>query len=482
MRAILHLLRRIGDSPTLMTWGSFFVRVCSFLVLLPLVLRTLSTPEIVVFYLFNTVFSLLWLLEIGFGATFSRAVSYALAGAQSVAGSVKGEVRSGDGTANWELMGRIVGTMKSIYMLLAVVTFLLIASLGSWALARPVAATGGDNSVWLAWTLIVLAGPIQMRGNVYAYYLEGMNRVALVRRWDILFGLGSIASGMIALLLGGGLLSLVSVTVAWVLARVWRDRALCHRLDDGRFCSFRDGSSQRELLAVLWPKAWRSGLGGAMTFGVIYASSLLVGQIADTRSAAAYLLAMKLIESVAQFSMAPFYSQLPLLVRKRAEGDIAGLVSIARRGMILAHWTYITGFLFLALFADPLLTMIRSNAPFVSPDLWILIGLAFFIQRYGAMHVQLYSTTSHIISHTAEIASGVVFIVVSLVLLDQIGIYALPVGLICGYLGFYAWYVARASYRSLDTEFIRFEKFVLMPPMILFLAYAGLRTAIRMSQ
>ncbi len=469
------MLRRLWESPTLMTWGAFMVRIGSFFLLLPVVLRTLSAAEIVVWYLFNAVLALQWLLEIGFGSTFSRAISYAMAGAKSVTGFRTVNEDCGDGTPNWDLMSRVVSGMKVIYLLLAAASLMLVGSIGTWAMTKPIVAVDAGTDAWLAWALILIVCPLKMWANVYAYYLEGTNRIALIRRWDILFGLGGIVSGIAVLFLGGGLLGLVAATQAWLLARIFRDRALCHRLDGGRFGFLGKQGFPRDIVEALWPSTWRSGLGGIMTFGVLYGSNLLVAQIAETKSVASYLLAMKLIESVAQFSMAPFYSKVPLLARKRAEGDVAGLVRIARRGMIHSHWTFIAGFLFLAFFADPLLVSIRSNVTFVTPDLWILMGLGFFIQRYGAMHVQLYSTTNHIISHTAEIASGIIFIGVSLALLGKIGIYALPVAMICGYLGFYAWFVARQSYQAIGTDFMTFERLVLLPPMMLFLTYSGLR-------
>ncbi len=475
MQTIGQMLRRLWESPTLMTWGAFTVRIGSFFLLLPVVLRTLSAAEIVVWYMFNAVLALQWLLEVGFGSTFSRAIAYAMAGAKSVRSFRITSEHCGDGLPNWDLMGQVISGMKLIYLLLAAISLILAGSIGTWAMAKPIAAVSAGTDAWLAWMLILVVYPLKMWANVYAYYLEGTNRIALIRRWDILFGLGGIGSGIAVLLLGGGLLGLVIATQAWLLVRIFRDRLLCHRLGGGRFGLFGNQTFSREIVETLWPSTWRSGVGGIMTFGVLYGSSLLVAQIAETRSAASYLLAMKLIESVAQFSMAPFYTKLPLLARKRAEGDVAGLVRIARLGMIRSHWTFIAGFLFLAFFADPLLVLIRSNVTFVTPDLWILMGLGFFIQRYGAMHVQLYSTTNHIISHIAEIASGIIFIAVSLALLGEIGIYALPVGMICGYLGFYAWFVARQSYQAIGTDFMTFERLVLVPPMVVFLAYTGIR-------
>lgn len=475
-------MARIWNSPTLMTWGGFLVRVGSFFALLPLVLNRLSAAEIVVWYLFSTLIAMQWLLDMGFGSTMSRAISYSMAGATSVRGFKTVNEHCGNGTPNWELTRKIITSMKVIYVLLAVVVFFVIGFTGTWALAKPISEVSASANAWLAWALILVIYPLRMWANVYSYYLEGTNRIALVRRWDILYGLGGTGTGALVLVLGGGLLGLVAVNQAWSLARIFRDRTICHRVDDGRFKSFDNKIFHKDIFDALWPSAWRSGLGGFMAYGFIYCSSLIVAQVGETKEVASYLLSMRLIDSVAQFSMAPFYTKLPQLARKRAEGDIDGLVKIAKRSMSFAYWAFVLGFLFVAFFAAYLLESIRSNASFVQPDMWALMGFSYFIHRYGAMHVQLYSTTNHITSHIADGVSGIMFIGVSVVLFQYIGLYALPIGLISGYLGFYAWFSACQSYRAINTGFFTFERYVLFPPMIILLIYVSAIIAPKLHQ
>jgi hypothetical protein len=141
-------------------------------------------------------------------------------------------------------------------------------------------------------------------------------------------------------------------------------------------------------------------------------------------------------------------------------------VNVAKRGMLLAYWTYVAGFIGLGVLATPLLRLIGSNAEFVNPLLWGLMGLSMFAERYGAMHIQLYSTTNHIIWHIANGVSGVIYLVAALVLFKQIGVYAFPVGTLAGYLGFYCWYSAMHSYKAFGLKFWEFEMFTTIPPLI----------------
>ena len=73
--------------------------------------------------------------------------------------------------------------------------------------------------------------------------------------------------------------------------------------------------------------------------------------------------------------------------------------------------------------ADILLKLIDSNIMFVSPLLWIIMGCVFFAERYGAMHLQLYSITNHIIWHFVNSISGLIYITSSFILFPFIDIF-----------------------------------------------------------
>lgn len=464
---------RAWHSPTLMTWGNFAVRSGGLLLLLPMALTRLTGAEIVVWSMFMSIVSMQWLLDLGFSATISRAISHAMAGARTIGTVGADDWRPGDGSPNWALIEQIVATSRRVYVRLAIVLFLLIGTIGSLTLARPVAAVADSRAAWIAWLFVLASSPLGMWANVYANYLEGTNRVALVRRWDALLGLAGLGSGICVLALGGKLLALVVATQSWTIARIVRDRALCHRIDAGRFRAFSYDGYQPQVLRALWPSAWRTGIGSIMSYGLIYGSNLLVAQSGDTRTVASYLVSMRLVDALSQFSMAPFYSQLPAMARMRAANDLRALLSTARRGMVLAHWSYLIGFLALAAGAGRLLEIIGSHAAFAPSMLWALMGLAFFLHRYGAMHVQLYSTTNHVTSHIADFVSGCIFATVALGLFRSIGIFALPIAQIAGYIGFYDWYSARQSYRSVGAGFLSFERAISLPPLAILLAYCA---------
>jgi O-antigen/teichoic acid export membrane protein len=473
LQILQKFFNRFWNSPTLMTWGSFVTRSLSLVVVLPLILTRLSTEEIALWYLFSTIIGLQILVDVGFSSTFSRVIAYAMGGATNAElkdfRSISQSVRQSE--PNWKTIEQIYSTMRTIYFGLAAIAILLLSTLGSWALLKPISATANVTSAWIAWGVIIVVSTINILGNPYSAYLQGVNQIALLRRWETFTSLGAITTSFIVLFLDGHLLPLVIANQSWVVLNNLRDLWLCLKVEEGRFKKFTNQRIDRIILEAVWPSAWRSGVGVFMSYGLVQISGVIYAQVGTASGVASYLLALRLIQMVSQFSQAPFYSKLPVLAKLRSEGNLEQQVSVAKRGMLLAYWTYVAGFIGLGILATPLLKLIGSNAEFVSPLLWGLMGLSIFAERYGAMHIQLYSTTNHIIWHIANGVSGVIYLVVSLALFKQIGVYAFPVGTLAGYLGFYCWYSAMHSYRAFGLKFWKFERLVMLKPLAVMLIY-----------
>ena len=101
-----------------------------------------------------------------------------------------------------------------------------------------------------------------------------------------------------------------------------------------------------------------------MSYGLVQISGVIYAQFGSASGVASYLLALRLMQTISQFSQAPFYSKLPLLAKLRSEGNLEQQVNVAKRGMLLAYWTYLAGFIGLGVLATPLLRLIGRNVVF----------------------------------------------------------------------------------------------------------------------
>lgn len=454
-----------------MTWGSFLTRSLSLILVLPLVLTRLSTEELAVWYLFSTVIGLQSLADTGFSPTFARVIAYAMGGSRDFKDLRNATKVQGTGQPDWEIMERICSTMRVVYRRLTFLSMSLLTIIGTWAMIKPISATKEPTSAWLAWGIILLSSTINIQGNIYTSYIQGVNKIALLQRWAMFTSLGSISTSFLVIISGGRLLELVIANQSWLMLNILRNRWLCRTVEGGCFQKFIGRAIDKEVFDSVWPSAVRSGVGLLMGNGISQASALIYAQVGSAGGVASYLLALRLMSMVTQFCKAPFYSKLPTLARLRSEGKLAEQVQIAKRGMSLTYWLYVVGFIGLGIFAAPLLKLLGSNAEFVSPLLWVFIGLSLFAERYGGMHIQLYSTTNHIIWHIANGVSGVIYLLTCLALFKSIGVYAFPLASLAGYLGFYCWYSAQHSYKAFGLNFWSFERSTMLMPFIGVLIY-----------
>ncbi len=455
----------------MMTWASFLSRSLSLIIVLPLILTRLSTGEIELWYLFMTIISFQILIDVGFSPTFSRIIAYGMGGANI--DDLKSPKEQNNGQPNWDTLEAICSEMKVIYAKLCLLWPMLLVVFGTLALLKPISHVQNTLSAWLAWGIILVVSTVSLRGNIYSAYLQGVNKIALLQRWQAITSLGAIFTSFLVLIFGGRLLGLVMANQGWQLLDILRNRWLSRVVEDGHFKNFSKKEHNKKVFDAVWPSAWRSGIGHFMSYGLIQASGIMYAQVGSTAAVASYLLALRLIGTINSFSQAPFYSKLPVFARFFAENKKSELVALAKKEMRLSYWCYVAGFIGLGIAGEPLLRFIGSNADFPNSLLWSLLGLAFFVERYGAMHLQLYSVTNHIIWHKANGISGSIYLLVSLMFFKLIGVYAFPLGLLAAYLGFYSWYSAIHSYREFSLRFLIFDKSTLFVPASVIIIYLG---------
>jgi hypothetical protein len=453
------LANKIWNSPTLMTWLSYSTKAFSLFGVIPLVLKQLHAGDIALWYLFSTIIALQSIADFGFRATFSRIISYAFTGASDI-GIFKPQsmVEKKETGPNLPLLHGIISIMKRIYICLTLVLLVLMLVFGTWSMRIPIRNSLNTHQSWICWLVVVFVTCVSFYAKVYMNYLEGLFKIATVRRVETLTSLGSIFSSIAVLIFYPSLLNLVVVNQVWVLIVSLRDWYLALKVESGLYKSISKIIPFDKLLfRKIWSPAWRSGLSGFMSVGLTNLTGLVYAQFGSSEAVASYLLALRIISQVRDVAMAPFYSKLPLLARLRVVNDLPGLIKTCRRGMFLSHTVFAVFFCLIGLFSGPLLKMIGSKVEFVNQWFWLLLGIAYFIHRYGGMHMQIYLSTNHIISHIADGISGILYIISALLLSKYVGIYAIPIAMLVGYLGFYAWYSAIYSYKSLQISFWRFE-------------------------
>ncbi len=466
------LVSRLWHSATLMTWISMSTRIGGLAILVPIVLTRLSAPEVLIWQMIASITILITLADFGFNPTFARIIAFARGGGtmgQLVAGGRGGAGLPSDDRSESALsIYGVLIAQATVYRRLILIAAIISAVGGTLALWRPIAMMEHSIDGWVAWICAAAAGLLILANGANVAVLTGFDRIALARRLDAIVSVLQLASTSVVALAGFGLVGIVLCYSLWMIPLF----VLNHRY--GRAAAMTVPRAEQapdpRLTGEIWRSAWRSGVGIIASTGIIQASGLVYAQIASVADAAAYLLLLRAVTVAAQLSQAPFYSRLPRMAQLRAEGRIGEVADLARRGMGLAFWTYVVTALGLLLVAPPALRLIGSSVSFPDAAVSFVLVAAFFVERYCAMHIQIYSLTHHIIWHIMNGVTGGLMITFGLMLLPLVGQLALPLAILLGYMAFFAWYGSSLSLRSLSAVRWGFELRTSVAPGLLLLA------------
>ncbi len=457
-------------SPTLMTMGGFAAKSVGVVVLL-LVTRLLPEADIQLWLSFSLLISLQMLADFGFTPSVARAIAYAYGGATRIEGSLSGSFTDNLGQPNWVLIGKIFATLRRIYARLALFAFLGLLTVGTWLVHRPIAQLENPAEGWGAWGVILFVSLFYLRGNLFFAFLEGVGKVALLRRWEMLFHLLRAASSLAVLWAGWGLFWLIAANQFWLLMNVLRNRLLSYRVYEGQLQRVQGQPFERHIYQIILSRSQKSAVGQFFSVGVVYLSALFLNLSARS-DVASYQLALMILQMIGEFSRAPFYSQIPFYNMLVARQEYATLVGKVRRSMALSLWLFTLGAVGTGLFLPPVLHFLESNTPFVSPLLWGLLALGMFGERYGALHLQLYTTTNHVVWHIVNTVAGLLFLgTLAIGYALGGGLYAFAGAFLVSNFGFYTWYSAWYVYRTFPLRVWAFERRVSLLPFVGLLAY-----------
>lgn len=444
---------RVSQSALITTWGSLLLKLLGFAALLPLVLNKFSPEDASLWLLFNSISGLINLADFGFAPTFIRAIAY-----------VSKEKSDKYPRNN---LSEVIGTMSRIYWGIAILALVLGGTVGSLSLVEPIAQTGNHMCGWLAWFIVLISMSLNLHWGMYAVYLQGNERISDFRKWEIFSGFITLILSILTVQFGGGILGLILVSQAGLCVNSAVNRHLStHSIHDKKIWEL-SGSFSRKVWEGVWGPAWRSGVGVLLTFGTIQCSSIIYAQLAKPSEAGTYLLSMRLVQTLVTLANVPFYTKLPTMARLYAENKLSELVKIARKGMLVTNWVLILGIMIIGLWANFILDVMGSKTKFVDSQIWWILGLAYLIERIGAMHLQLYTTTNHVIWHVLNGISGAQMLVFMPVFFTKWGVLGFPLGILISYLTFYTPFSIFRCYKTFKMRLSLSDIMALVFPVLI---------------
>jgi hypothetical protein len=377
----------LWNSPTLTTWGRQLVSALRMVALTPLMLTRFNRTELACWFLFGTVNLLGDLVFTRLQAIFARMIAIALGGASDLSPIIRPGEKRGDGSPNWRMIYQLYATLGTIQVLFSFLLTAIALIIGQLSLRHLLRDYSDPRIIWVTFYVFIISSFLIFNFSKFGVALEGLNKVALTNRLNMIFDLLSLLSGMVALTVGGSILTLALVMQVFVLLGGLRGWLLLRTVDGGVMRGAPGYGMNRQILAWAWPPAWKGLISQFASYGVVQMSGIVLANNANVAMVGSYLFALRIYSMIQQFATAPSLSQTPVFSRLLSEGRLADLrermLSRIRTGLLLFGSIALAA----AVFATPILSMIKSRTPFIPTDSWLLLcffALAQIINQQAA--------------------------------------------------------------------------------------------------
>jgi hypothetical protein len=449
------MLQRLGQSTVVWSWMYNALRLASAVILLPLVLHKLPTPELGMYYVLMAQVALVPMVDFGFGPAIGRFVSYAMGGAETI--QAQGIAQPGKSHApNYTLVWQLLSASRILYRYLTLALLVVVGVVGTLAVEHRVGETASPNLTRLAWAATLLVTLFDIYSSFWSLFLQSMNRVLVaVRIGMVAYVLRYTVTAL--LLVGGlGLLSMpLGALVGIVVARSWA-RAECLRLLAGQPRPER--TDARKTFATLWPNSWRTGVQMMAAYLTANGNTQICAYVLGLRATAEYGLSVQLASVALGMSGVWTLVKWPLVGQYIARHDYPALRRILRPRIWLQYLSFLAMAAGLVLCGPYLLQWFGSGKRLLPPGWLCLLCLDSFLYMQFGLWGTLIFAQNRLPYLWPTVATNVLSLTLSLTLIHftSLGTGALVLSpLIAGSL-FNYWYWPPYSARTVGTSFFRF--------------------------
>lgn len=412
------MIKAIFRSAMLMTWTSLLSRLVLSMLVLALVLNVLSPEELSVWFFFIIIARLRDIFDFGYLDNVARTYSYMLVDKDKAAKVTK--------------VYSFARKKYTLFSWLCFISSLIIGGLGLYLKDfNPLVQV----EYYFCLFLLSISNAVFIYGNLYVSYLFGKNRISILKGWDTFFNILNTISFFAVYYFSPSILNFLIVNSVWVILIVIRNywlvgykyrRLIVDEFEEDVGLLLMSKNSRKEFFSGLYSMGLIQGLN-------FYISTQLNISLSNR-----YLLLDNIIEQIKNLARVPFYVKRPSFAASSRGGGID--LREVKNAMLFSQVVLIIGCIFFYCLADLILSFVGSNVMF-DGLLWGALFSAALLERYTAMHNQLFIIVNNVIkSHIFYFVTLIVFSTFMLVFyFNQVSYYFYPLALLLSYSCFFTW-------------------------------------------
>ncbi|MDA7641988.1 hypothetical protein N8720_04105 [Candidatus Marinimicrobia bacterium] len=448
---------KLINNATLMTFFSTFSRVGIGIAVLPLIIFKFDSYEVSLWLYLTTLLSFISLASFGFGQSTVRSINYFLSGYNVIPQSInqfniKSEKLKHSIKINKDGIGDILFLTARVYNFLSIFAIFLISTLGTIVSWNIMSLGNHLFENWVSFGLVGIIAVLRIRFSRSVSIIEGFNFVAKIRSLESLFGLSKIILFTVLILLDFRIVHLLLVELfLQFFINLYSNRIIKSiLLKDGIILS---KIFNLEMFNQIWPSTWRYGL---MLFGSHFINNgtvLVVAQLSDTLIISSYLLTVRILTIIRALSISQFNANYPSLIKLVVSKNffiVKKTITPIIQNAMLALTICLVAIFFIG---NDVLNFLSKDINIIDNYLFIIMSLGLLLEAHHGFHANIYLSTNHVPFLWPGLLSGIFIILVSLILIEPLGILGVVLSQFFIQLAFNNWFPVYLNIRLLKWNF-----------------------------
>lgn len=442
------------------SFASTGLRFGGFIIVLPFLVRTLSSVELGLWYAFLSMGALGGLIELGFAASGTRAAAYFWGGAPHLLKFGTPLNNKEERAPNFQGLADLVSTMRIYYAAVALLLLVIQGTIGSLWIQHLTEGHANLKHVLPAWLAYAAGISFNMSAALWPGLLVGIHRVALSQRIVFIAIAANYLVTVCLLFARAGIFAPVAGTILQAMI-TQRISHVAFRREAGGGLQQSAGRPSWKILQTLWPMSWRSAAIGLGAYLITQANTIVAASILGLEETASYGLSLQLVSALAGISAIWVTVKVPEFSSLRVAGNTQTLARTFIARIRLSLTTYMIGAALLITVGNQILHFIGAKTEILPRSLFGVMLCFYFLEMHHSQHAQVVLTENQNPFVIPAIASGICVVILSSILTPSLGVWGLLLSFGVTQIAFNNWWTVLRGLKGMNLRLADYTRLLL---------------------
>lgn len=388
--------------------SSFFSLSTSFLIL-PLILKYLSTEEIGFNYILSTISGMIILFDFGFSVQFARNFSFLFSGSQELLKNGISNYNKSNSSINFKLIGTLILSSKYVYNKIALVAIFSMTTFGTIYIYIITNGFMGIKNILPLWILFIISMYFNIYFSYYQSILRGKGMIKELNQINVISRIAQLIFTSILIFCNFGLFGIIISNFLYPFL----SRYLMHKLifDENLNKNLKQFIiTKKEVLnltTIVWHNSKKIGTVFIGSFMINKIGFLIAGFYLNLKDIASYGLMEQIFGVVVSISTNYFNTQQPMFSYYRIQNKVDLLLKLFSKSLLVFYILYFLGTISILFLSSTLLKFIGSNLNLPLTLVLLFYSLVLLLEQNHSLYATFIASKNTVPFVLPSIVSGI---------------------------------------------------------------------------